>query len=315
MINVCILEPYSLSALARLKADPRVALTDDLKQAQVALVRSRIKVDKDFLAQAPQLKLVVSATSGFDHMDWQLAAKRDIITAHCPEANGAATAELTLSLMLALERDLVRATKNVRGNLWREGLQRPQGLAGRTLGVVGLGRVGKRVARLAQALDMHVIGHDPYVDLNALNIENYGFIELLRASDLVTLHVPLTKPTLHLMNQPTLNEMQSEAILINTCRGPVVDENDLLVALDEGTIAGAAMDVIEREPPPKGHRLLTHPKLLLTPHIGAFTQNAWDRSSQEAVEKVLRFLDGQPVGNALPLAEPWFAACHTPSGT
>ena len=139
-----------------------------------------------------------------------------------------------------------------------------------------------------------------------MGIERLGFIELLRSADYVTLHVPLTKETKHLLNQPTFKEMQAEAVLINTCRGPVVDENDLMVALDEGTIAGAAMDVIEREPPPAGHRLLTHPKLLLTPHIGAHTDSAWEKASLEAVEKVLAFARGEALKDTLPLATPWF---------
>ena len=128
--------------------------------------------------------------------------------------------------------------------------------------------------------------------LRACNIERLSLIETLKANDYISLHVPLTKETKHLLNQPTFGEMQGEAVLINTCRGPVVDENALLTALDEGTIRGAAVDVIEREPPPKGHRVLTHPKLLLTPHIGAFTDSAWEKASLAAVDKGLEIRPG-----------------------
>jgi D-3-phosphoglycerate dehydrogenase len=156
---------------------------------------------------------------------------------------------------------------------------------------------------------MRVSGFDPYVDENVFGrhgIERLSLIETLKANDYVSLHVPLTRETKHLLNQPTFAEMQGEAVLINTCRGPVVDENALLTALDEGTIRAAAVDVIEREPPPKGHRVLTHPKLLLTPHIGAFADSAWEKASQEAVGKVFKFIQGQPVGDTLPLNVPWF---------
>lgn len=309
-MNVLVTEPYSLTSLARLRADFQVS-TDPrtLPETEILLVRSRTRVDREFLERAPKLKLIVTATSGFDHIDWREARARDVIVAHTPDANAASTAELTLGLMIAQERKLVGALKNVRGNQWREGLPRPAGLDGKLLGVVGLGRVGRRVARLAGLLGMKIQAYDPYVGEEAFaecGAERIGFTELLRSSDIVTLHVPLTNETLHLLNKPTFHEMQSEAYLVNTCRGPVVDENDLMVALDEGVIAGAAMDVIEREPPPRGHRLLTHPKLILTPHIGAFTESAWEKASQEAVAKVLAYKKGEPVLDTLPLAVPWF---------
>lgn len=309
-MKVVVLEPYSASALAQLKAQPEIEVlnADQIHDADVALIRSQTRIDADFLKKAPRLKLVVSATSGFDHMDWQTCQKRDVICAFAPEANAQSTAELTMTLMLAFERELLAVHKNVKNNQWRDGLKRPQGLAGQALGIIGLGRVGSRVAKMAKTFGMRLLGHDPYVDetiFKDLNIERLGLTELLRAADIVTLHVPLTKETKHMLNQPTFNEMQSEALLINTCRGPVVDENDLMVALDEGTIRGAAMDVIEREPPPKGHRLLTHPRLLLTPHIGAYTTSAWERSSQAAVEQVLRFQRGESVEVTLPLKDSW----------
>lgn len=304
-----VLEPYSLSALSRLKAAPGLTLTESTREAEVLLIRSQTRIDKKFLDEAPNVKLIVTATSGFDHIDWRETQKRGIIATHTPEANAASTAELTIGLMIAFERKLFEAVKNVRGNQWRTGLKRSEGLQGKQLGIVGLGRVGSRVALTAQALGMKVQAHDPYVAEEAFvktNAERTGFIELLKTSDVVSFHVPLTKETKHFMNQPTFLEMQTDAYIVNTCRGAIVSENDLMVALDDGVIAGAAMDVIEREPPPQGHRLLTHPRLLLTPHIGAFTESAWERSSLEAADKVLSFLAGQELSDTLPLATPWF---------
>jgi D-3-phosphoglycerate dehydrogenase len=231
------------------------------------------------------------------------------VTAFTPEANAASAAELTMMLMLAWERDLIGARTNVRGNHWRQGLTRPHGLSGQALGIIGLGRIGRRVATLAKAFGMRISAYDPYVAPEVFEeafAERMSFIELLKANDYVTLHVPLTKETKHLLNNPTFEEMQGEAVLINTCRGPVVDENALITALDEGTIRGAAMDVIEREPPPKGHRVLSHPKLLLTPHIGAFTESAWEKASNEAVDKALAFTGGKALTDTLPLDVAWF---------
>lgn len=309
-MKVAVLESYSVGSLARLQAAGCFTLTENLQEAEAALIRSRVRIDKEFLDRSPHLKVVITATSGFDHIDWRECQKRGIIAAHSPNANAGSTAELTLGLLIASERRLLEAYRNVRDNRWREGLKRPHGLEGRTLGIVGLGRVGARVARMAQTFGMQLIGHDPYVELDQfenLGVERIGFTELLRASDFVTLHVPLTRETKHLLNLPTFKEMQSDAFLLNLCRGPVVDQNDLMTALDERLIRGAAMDVIEREPPPAGHRLLTHPKLLLTPHIGAFTESAWEKASQEAVTKLIHFQAGDPIQDTLPLNTPWFS--------
>lgn len=310
-MKVLITEPYSLHSKARLKAGGFDVHEDAavLPEAEILLIRSKTEINAEFLARAPKLQLIISATSGFDHIDWRLCKERGIIAAHTPAANAQSTAELTIGLMIALERHLMFAHKNVKGSKWRENMKRPHGLDGKTLGIVGLGRVGQKVARLAYALGMRLQAHDPYVDegmFPAFHCERMGLIEVLTASDIVTLHVPLTKETKHLMNNPTLNEMQAEAYLINTCRGGVVSQNDLLDALDTGKIAGAAVDVIEREPPPTGHRVLGHPKLLMTPHIGAFTETAWNKGCNEAVDKVMRYQAAQPVGDTLPLEAPWF---------
>lgn len=311
-MKILVLESYSLAAVTRLQALTELSVSQDmstLAQTEILLIRSKTKVDAELLARAPALKLVVTSTSGFDHIDWRACQARGVTVAHTPSANAQSTAELTMALMLATERQLINARKNVRENKWRQGLTRSRGLNGQELGIVGLGRVGRQVAKLAQAFGMHVSAYDPYIDqadFAQTGVTRLAYIELLKLSDYVSLHVPLTKETKHLLNQPTFNEMQADAILINTCRGPVVDENALLTALDEGTIAGAAMDVIEREPPPQGHRVLTHPKLLLTPHIGAFTDNAWELASQEAVSKALQFVRGEKILDTLPLAVPWF---------
>jgi D-3-phosphoglycerate dehydrogenase / 2-oxoglutarate reductase len=310
-MKVVVLESYSLNSLSRLKAsDVDVSdRADDLAQADAVLIRSKVRIDAEFLEKAPKVKLIVSATSGFDHIDWKACRSRGVICAHTPEANAQSTAELTMTLMLAGERDLPFAIRNVRQSLWRQGMQRPRGLDGKTLGLIGLGRVGSKVARMAQAFGLKLVGHDPYINFenfSHLNVFRMGLIEVLKVADIVSLHVPLTKETEHMINHATLKEMQNDAILINTCRGPVVNETDLLTALDENWIRGAAMDVIEREPPPEGHRVLSHPRLLLTPHIGAFTESAWERASLTAVNQVLRLQKGEKILDTLPLSAPWF---------
>lgn len=309
-MNVTVLEPYSLSALAKLKGDGFNISEgpENLANAEVLLIRSRTTVDEYFLNKATKLKLIVTATSGFDHIDWRLCQTRGITVAQTPNANAQSTAELTIALLLASERQIVAAHTNVKNSQWREGLKRPDSLEDKVLGIIGLGRVGRRVAAIARTLGMRIQAHDPYVSDEVFpqcDAERLALTEVLRSSDFITLHVPLTKETKHMMNNPTFEEMAG-GFLINTCRGPVVDENDLLKALDEETIRGAAMDVIEREPPPRGHRLLNHPRLLMTPHIGAFTTRAWEKASLEAAEKVLQFKRGEKLEDTLPLATSWF---------
>lgn len=311
-MKTVILESYSPNSLALLKAQSKIHLVhgeNSLKEAEAALIRSKTVIDKAFLDGAPNMKLVITATSGFDHIDWRECNKRGVTVSHTPEANAQSTAEMTFALMLAFERKIIQASKNVRDSKWREGLPRPAGLDGKTLGIIGLGRVGKRVAKMARTFGMNLLAFDPYAEGSAfeeVGAERLSVIELLKTSDWVTLHVPLTSETKHLLNNPTFNEMQRESILVNASRGAVVDENALLTALDEGTIAGAAMDVIEREPLPRGHRLTHHPKLLLTPHIGAYTDSAWDKASREAASKLISFVNGEKIQDTLPLQLPWF---------
>lgn len=313
-MKVLITEPYSLHSKARLKAEGFDVHEEAsaLPDAEILLIRSRTVIDADFLNRAPKLRLIISATSGFDHIDWRLCQERNITVSYTPSANAQSTAEMTFTLMLALERQLIAAHKNVKGSKWRDNLKRPHGLDKKILGIIGLGHVGQKVARIAYQFGMRLQAHDPYIDeglFPAFHCERMGLIELLTSSDIVTLHVPLTKQTRYLLNNPTFNEMQNEAVLINTCRGAVVNQNDLIDALDAGTISGAAVDVIEREPPPTGHRVLGHPKLLMTPHIGAFTETAWDKGCNEAVDKILQFRAAQVLSDTLPLNTGWFEYC------
>lgn len=309
-----VLDSYEASALARLRVHDNIQITYDLKdleKAEIALIRSRCKINDDFLAKAKNLKLVVSATSGIDHMDWQLAQKHGVICCHTPEANCESAAQLTISHLLNLYRQILPAVRNTQKAKWRDELTRTRTLEGQTLGVVGLGRIGSRVASIAQFLGMKVVGYDPYVSESYWQkhkIEKLAFIELLRVSDAVTFHTPLTHETKYMMAYPTLRLMLPHAFLINCARGAIIDNQELLVALNEGVIAGAALDVLEKEPPDSTNALLKHPKLLLTPHIGAWTDQAFEAASHAAVDRVFQYLNGQKLHDSLPLENSWFSA-------
>jgi phosphoglycerate dehydrogenase-like enzyme len=309
-MKVLIAENYATSSLARLKGTAGFSITDKWSEAEALLIRSQTRVDEELLSQAPQLRLVVTATSGFDHIDWRACENRNVTAAYTPEANAASTAELTVFLMSALLRQTISQMENARQGRWREGLKRGDALEGKTLGIIGLGRVGRRVASLAKAYDMKIVAHDPYVDNSAFDgIERMSFIEVLRAADVVSLHVPLTKQTKHMINLATLQEIPRGSFLLNMSRGACVDESEVLVALRTQRLAGVAFDVMEREPPLASNELLRHPSALVTPHVGAFTSQAFERASNAAVDRVIRFAQNQPISDTLPLATPWFEHC------
>ncbi len=320
--QVLVTENYSAEALQKLRslgADKNLEILVDtefkkneaaLKSCQALLIRSRTEVNLELLEAAPNLKVVISATSGFDHIDLKACKKKSIQVAHTPEANADSTAELTLALMLNLSRHIHHSSKAISTGHWREASTRGHQLKGRCLGIVGFGRVGKKVAKLAQAFGMKVIAADPYLtpeDMIKEDVEALSFSELLLAADIVSFHVPLTTETKHMINHQTIRHMNSEALLINVSRGEVLSETDLTAALDEGILSGLALDVFEKEPLPRSSRLRSYPQILMTPHIGAYTEEAFSRSSFEAVENLLHFLKSGSVLTPLPEHQAWFA--------
>lgn len=308
-MKIYIPEPYAMSSVARLRVGNRFEIVDALESADILLIRSQTRVDAALLKETPNLKLVVTATSGFDHIDWRACRERNIVVSHTPDANAQSTAELTIFLMMALLRNTLTQLKSAREGLWRKNLARGEALEGKTLGIVGLGRVGRRVARLAKALEMKVVGYDPYIEpvlFQTLGVERLAYVELLRASDIVTFHVPLTRETKHMINHATLEEISNSAYIINASRGAVIDESEALVGLRENRLAGVAFDVLEKEPPAPGNDLLRHPKAIVTPHVGAFTEQAFENASNMAVDRAFWFAEGKALPDTLPLNTPWF---------
>lgn len=304
-------EGYCPESLAFLKTLPEVELLDEKheSEAEILLIRSHTKISEKFLDSHPNLKLIVTATSGFDHINWSACEKRGIACAYCPEANVDSAAEHTLFMILSLMKRANQQYRSLRSGLWKQGLLRPELLKGKTLGLVGLGRIGQRVAELSSAFGVHLIAHDPYQDQSIFEkyqVERKGFTEILKESDVVSLHVPLTSETRHMINGSTLSEMSEQAWLVNASRGGVVEENDLILALRNGVIAGAALDVFSKEPLDANSFLLKEPQLFLTPHTGGYADEAWEKASMEAVKKVKAFLLKKNISDSLPLATPWF---------
>lgn len=308
-MKTLVLNNYDASCVAWLKTQKTIELVESSQDVEAILIRSQTKVDKAFLDKYPKLKIVITATSGFDHIHWRECEERGIFCAYSPNSNADSAAEHTLMLTLNLLRNYKEQISNIRAGQWRTGLQRGKLLKDRTFGVVGLGRIGQRVARMAQAFGAKVIAHDPFQSddvFEDIHISRLGLTEVFREVDILSLHVPYTKQTHHLINKATIGEMSDHTFLINISRGNMVEESDLVTALHEGHLAGAALDVFSKEPMDANSFLLKEKKLLVTPHMGAFTEEAWANSSMEAAQTLVEFSKGQAISNTLPISAPWF---------
>jgi glyoxylate reductase len=248
------------------------------------------RVDVQLLDRCKRLRAISNYAVGLDNIDLEAATARGIPVGHTPDVLTDATADLTFALILAAARELPDAIDMVRSGEWDVfdpsaylGLE----VHGATLGIVGLGRIGRAVAKRAEGFEMQVI--------HTSSSGGVSLDELLERSDFVSLHCPLTSATYHLIDASALARMRPTAILINTARGPIVDQNALREALIAGTIAGAALDVTDPEPPPPGDPLLSAPNLIVTPHIGSGTRAARERMAQLAVENLIAGLAGLPM--------------------
>jgi len=255
------------------------------------IVRSRTKIDRAVLDKATRLKLVARPGTGLDNIDVEYAKSKGITVVNSPESLVEAVAEHVVLLMLALSRKLVVADVGTRAGKWEKNALMGKELKGRVLGIVGLGRIGRRIAEVSKTLGMSVLFYDvisiPPEVVAPLGAKVVGLDELFQSSDYITLHVPMTSETAHMINTQRLNQMKKTAFLINTSRGGVIDEEALAAALQKGTIAGAALDVFEKEP--LSGPILTAPNTILTPHIGGQTEEAQTNAIVVVGEKVRDF--------------------------
>jgi glyoxylate reductase len=262
-------------------------LAEHLRDAEGLLCLLTDPIDADLLDRCPRLKAIANYAVGSDNIDLATAAARGIQVGVTPDVLTQATADLAFALLLAAARNILSAAAAARSGAWRT--WEPAGwlgadVAGATLGIIGYGRIGQAVARRARGFDMEVL-HTRKTPLD----------ELLERSDFVSLHAPLTDETRHLIDAAALKRMKASAILVNTARGPLVDQQALLAALDAGEIAAAALDVTDPEPPPPGDPIMAHEKLLVLPHIGSATQTTRARMTELAVENLLAALAGEPM--------------------
>jgi len=278
----------------------RQELIEKVRDKDALLCLLTDKIDAEVMDAAPNLKVISTYSVGFDHIDVAEATKRGIYVTHTPGVLTDAVAEFTVGLILAVTRRIVEADKVIRSGQWDKPwnpyfLTGPE-LKGKTVGLVGLGRIGVATAKRLSSFDVKLVYYDVerrWDVESVLNMEYMDLDTLLSVSDIVSIHVPLTKDTYHLINEERLRKMKKTAYLINTARGPVVDTNALVKALREGWIAGAALDVFEQEPLPPDHPLTKFDNVVLAPHIASATIEARQRMAELAARNLISVLKGE----------------------
>ena len=274
-------------------------LTDELlsivKDYQVILVRSRTKITREIIQAASNAKIIARAGVGLDNIEVTAAEEKGIRVVNAPEAAINAVSELTVGNMISLARSIPLADSEMKRGKWIKKNLMGTELSGKYLGIVGVGNIGRNVGRIAKALRMNIIGYDPY-PIDRDYIKEVGLIvtdlnTLIQSADFITCHVPLLEETKHLFNAELISNMKSTAYIINASRGGVIDETALYNALCNGSIAGAALDVFETEPP-INNLLIELPNVICTPHIGAQTKEAQELTSIVIAEKIIQIIRG-----------------------
>ena len=270
-------------------------LAEKIGNYEVIVVRSRTKIVKELVEKAVKCQIIARVGVGLDNIDQDAAKAKNIRVINAVEGAITAVAELVVGLMLSMAREIPRADREIRNGNWIKKEMMGSELKGKYLGIIGLGNIGKRLGRLARALNMNIIGYDT-VPIDEEFSKEVGLMKsdldtLLASSDYVSLHVPLLDSTKHMINAEKLGLMKKTAHIVNTSRGGVIDEEALYNTLKDGNLAGAALDVFEVEPA-TGNKLINLPNFVATPHIGAQTKEAQSLAANVIAEKIIQILRG-----------------------
>jgi len=289
-----ILEDNGLKISYEPEITPQQIL-EKISNFNIVIVRSRTTITKEMIDKADNCKIIARVGVGLDNVDQDAAKAKNIRVINAVEGAMNAVAELVLGLMLSLARQTSRGDRAIRNGQWLKKELKGTELRGKYLGIIGLGNIGKRLGRLASALNMNIIGYD-VVPIDEEFSKEVGLMKadldtLLQSSDYISIHVPLLDSTYHLLNAQKMSTMKKTAKIINTSRGGVVDEDALYEALKNGTLGGAALDVFEKEPA-TGHKLAELDNVILTPHIGAQTKEAQSLAANVIGEKIIQILRG-----------------------
>ncbi|MFP4381400.1 MAG: phosphoglycerate dehydrogenase [Candidatus Sumerlaeia bacterium] len=277
-------------------------LVKEIGEYEALVIRSRTQVPEEVLEAGKKLKIVGRAGVGVDNVDIAAATERGIIVANAPEGNTMSTCEHAISLMMSLVRNIPEGDATMKAGKWDKKKLKGRELFGKTLGIIGLGKIGREVAQRMKAFGMVVWGADPFVSSETaekIGVALKSVDEIIEGADVITIHTPKTPETNNLINMDALKKMKKTAFLINCARGGIVNEEDLPKALEAGEIAGAAIDVYSTEPLADDHPLRQAPHLVLTPHLGASTAEAQEKVALQVAEQVVNCCKGGEVTTAL----------------
>ena len=315
-MKVLVCDPISTKGIALLQQRPEFQVTvlpKRLSEAELIplvsdvaamVVRSETKVTRKVLEAAAQLRVVGRAGVGVDNIDVEAATQRGVVVMNTPGGNTISTAELAFAMLLGLARKLPQAHGSMAAGKWDRKQFQGAEVFGKTLGVLGVGRIGSEVAKRALAFGMKVLAYDPFLTearAKALGVESLDLDEVYRDADFITVHMPVTDQTRGMLNAEAFSKMKPKVCIVNCARGEIIVENDLLAALDSGKVAAAALDVYSTEPLPEGHPFRKHAGITLTPHLGASTQEAQEKCGIEVAEVIAGYLLTGEVRNAVNL--------------
>lgn len=313
MFKVLVSDPISDLGIAQLveaadiSIDKKTGLSEDelvaiIGEYDALLVRSQTRVTERIMTAGKQLKVIGRAGVGVDNIDLEAATKRGIVVINAPDGNTITTCEHTFAMMMALARHIPQAYQKTVGGEWDRKSFVGVELRNKVLGVLGMGRIGSEVAARAKAFGMSVLGYDPFLTeerAEKLGVKLASVDDVVRGADFITVHTPLTPETRHMIGKDQFAVMKKGMRIINCARGGIIDEVALVEAIDAGIVAGAAFDVFEEEPPKPDHPFLTHPKIVVTPHLGASTIEAQENVAIDVSEQLLHILRGEPYKNAV----------------
>ncbi|WP_424358843.1 phosphoglycerate dehydrogenase [Methanocella sp. MCL-LM] len=318
-MKVLVTDPISEEGIKVLKAEPGVQvdietkltkeqLIEKIKDYHALIIRSETQVTKEVIAAGKNLKIIGRAGVGIDNVDVPAATEKGIIVANAPEGNTIAACEHTLSMMLSMSRNIPQANASLKSGKWERSKFMGVEVLNKTLGIIGLGRIGGEITKRARSFGMEVLAYDPFT--TAERAQQIGaklttLDEIYEKADFITVHTPLTPSTKHMVSTAQFDRMKKGVRIINCARGGIIDETALLEALKSGKVAGAALDVFEKEPP-VGSPLLEQPNVIVTPHLGASTAEAQVNVAITIAEQVLNSFKGLPVTTAIniPIMKP-----------
>ena len=307
MFHVLVADKVSDAGLEILRQAPNVwvhaeedigaeRLADTIARFDALIVRSRTQVTEEIFAKGVRLQVVARAGTGVDNIDLDAATAHGVVVVNAPTGNSVAAAEHTIAMLMALTRHVPQAHAELQRGDWNRARWIGTEVRDKVFGTIGLGRVASEIVRVVRELGMRVVATDPYISRELAlqqGVELVDMDTLLRKADYISVHVPMTPANRHLLGREAMAKMKPTARILNVARGGLVDEEALIEAIEEGRIAGAALDVFEREPPAASHPLLHHDSVIVTPHLGASTVEAQDRVALDVAQQTLDVLNGR----------------------